>query len=65
MTRATFFNTYLYQIYQEKKQRQISLKKGEKELWEQARNYQKHVQSLLELKKTCLLLPELVPSFIH
>lgn len=41
------------QIYEDKKQRQVSLNKEQKALWEQVNNYQSQMHNLLELKKTC------------
>jgi len=41
------------QIYEDKKQRQVSLNKEQKALWEQVKNYQSQMHNLLELKKTC------------
>ena len=41
------------QVYEDKKQRQVSLKKEQKDLWQQAKNYQAQINTFLELKKTC------------
>lgn len=41
------------QLYENKKQRQVSLKKEQKNLWQQVKNYQAQIQSFLELKKSC------------
>jgi hypothetical protein len=42
----------IIQLYENKKQRQVALKKEQKELWQQAKNYQSQINNLLELKKT-------------
>jgi hypothetical protein len=52
------------QIYQGKKQRQISVKKDEMGIWQKAKNYQKQSRSLLELKQACLELTEIVREII-
>lgn len=52
------------QIYEEKKQRQVSIKQDEKEFWLKAKNYQKQSKSLLELKKTCTALTDLVREIL-
>ena len=41
------------QIYQGKKQKQIALKKSQREIWQKAKHYQKQTQYYLELKETC------------
>jgi hypothetical protein len=41
------------QIYQDKKQKQIALKQEQKNLWQQAKNYQKQIHILMDLKKSC------------
>jgi len=41
------------QLYENKKQKQVALKKDKKHLWQQVKNYQSQINSLLELKKTC------------
>ena len=41
------------QVYQEKKQRQIALKKSQREIWQKAKHYQKQTKYFLELKETC------------
>jgi hypothetical protein len=44
---------FVVQLYENKKQRQIALRKEEKHLWQQVKNYQLQIDSLLELKKLC------------
>jgi hypothetical protein len=41
------------QLYENKKQRQIALRKEQKHLWQQVKNYQAQIDSLLELRKIC------------
>ena len=41
------------QLYDNKKQRQVALRKEERNLWQMVKNYQLQIDSLLELKKTC------------
>lgn len=41
------------QLYENKKQRQVALRKEQKHLWQQVKNYQTQINSLLELKKLC------------
>lgn len=41
------------QVRQNNKQRQITLRQDQKEIWQQAKNYQKQQKMLLLLKKTC------------
>lgn len=53
------------QIYQEKKQRQISLKQEQKEIWQKAKNYQKQIRTLSELKKTCEELTDTVRKILN
>ncbi len=53
------------QIYQGKKQRQISLRKEQKDQWQHAKKYQKQKQSLLLLKKTCNELTNIVQEMIN
>lgn len=52
------------QVYVEGKQKQISLKKEEKKLWEQAQNYQRQIQYLTQLKKELVRLEKLVQYII-
>jgi hypothetical protein len=52
------------QIYQEKKQRQIALRQDQKEIWQQAKNYQKQMKTLSHLKKTCAELTDTVHDVI-
>jgi hypothetical protein len=44
---------FVVQLYENKKQRQIALKKEEKFLWQMVKNYQVQIDSFLELKKIC------------
>jgi hypothetical protein len=53
------------QIYEDKKQRQISLKKEQKHLWQQVKNYQTQINMLLELKKTCSMLIDEVENILQ
>lgn len=53
------------QIYEDKKQRQVSLKKEQKDLWQQAKNYQSQMNSFLELKKSCYELFEEIEKIIQ
>jgi hypothetical protein len=41
------------QVYQGKKQKQLTLKKGQEEVWQKAKHYQKQTKYYLELKETC------------
>jgi hypothetical protein len=41
------------QLYENKKQHQVSVRKDQKQLWEQAKDYQTQLKSFLELKKSC------------
>lgn len=52
------------QIYQNKKQRQVSIKKEEKEIWTKAKNYQKQYNTLLKLKETSAVLADLVREIL-
>lgn len=53
------------QVYVEGKQKQISLKKEEKILWEQAQNYQQQIRYLASLKKELAALEILVQKIIE
>lgn len=48
------------QVYQDKKQRQVPIRQDQKELWQKAKNYQKQMESLSELKKKCSELTDTV-----
>lgn len=52
------------QTYQEKKQRQIAVRQEQKEIWQKAKNYQKQMHTLSELKKTCSELSDTVHEII-
>lgn len=52
------------QIYQNKKQRQVALRKDQKEIWQQAKNYQKQMKALLELKKICSELTDTIREIL-
>ena len=52
------------QIYQEKKQRQVPIKQDQKETWQKAKNYQRQMNSLSELKKKCSELTDAVHEVI-
>ena len=53
------------QVYQGKKQRQIALKQDQKEIWQKAKNYQKQIKTLSELKKTCEELADTVRKILN
>ena len=53
------------QIYQDKKQRQVSLKQNQKELWQKAKNYQKQINTLTKLKKACAQLTDTVQEILN
>jgi hypothetical protein len=53
------------QIYEDKKQRQVSLNRKQKALWEQVKNYQTQMQNLLALKKTCSILVEEIEKILQ
>jgi len=53
------------QLYEHKKQRQILLKKDQKPLWQQAKNYQTQLHSLLALKKACAELIDEVENILE
>jgi Family of unknown function (DUF6788) len=53
------------QIYQNKKQRQVTIKKNQKEIWQRAKNYQKQMKNLLELKKNCAELTGTVDKILR
>ena len=53
------------QVYQDKKQRQIALRKEQKDIWQKAKNYQKQITTLAQLKKTCSELTETVHDVIN
>lgn len=44
---------FVIQLYENKKQRQVALRKEEKHLWQMVKNYQLQIDSLLKLKKLC------------
>jgi hypothetical protein len=52
------------QVYQDKKQRQVALKKEQKDIWELAKNYQKQMKTLLELKRLCSQLTDKVENIL-
>ena len=52
------------QIYQNKKQRQVAIRKDQEEIWQRAINYQKQMKTLLELKKTCSELTDIVEKIL-
>lgn len=56
---------YVIQVYKDGKQRQISLTKNQKHLWDKAKNYQYQIQKLNELKERCHKLQELVNEVIE
>ena len=55
---------FVVQLYENKKQHQISLRKEEKHLWQKVKKYQLQIGSLLELKKLCNKLCSEVGSVI-
>ena len=52
------------QTYQDKKQRQFAIRQDQKEIWQKAKNYQKQMTTLSELKKTCKALTDTVNEII-
>lgn len=48
------------QVYQDKKQRQVAIRKEQKETWKKAKNYQKQMETLAQLKKSCSELADTV-----
>lgn len=52
------------QLYEHKKQRQVALKKSEKNLWQMVKNYQAQTDSLQQLKKNCTELCDEVSKII-
>lgn len=55
----------IIQIYENKKQRQISIKKEKKHLWKFAQNYQTQLHDFLELKKMCAELIDDVDAILQ
>ena len=55
---------FIVQLYENKRQRQVALRKEEQDLWQMVRNYQLQVDSLLQLKKTCAALCNEVNTII-
>ena len=55
----------IVQVYEDKKQRQISLKKEQKNLWQQVKNYQSQINNLLELKKSCSALCDEIETILQ
>lgn len=53
------------QIYENKKQRQISIKEEQKHLWQLTQNYQTQHHAFLELKKTCAELMDEVDAILQ
>lgn len=53
------------QVYQDKKQRQISIKQERKAYWQKAKNYQKQIKTLAELKETCEQLTDTVRTILN
>ena len=43
----------IVQLYENKRQRQVALRKEEQKLWQMVKNYQLQIDALLQLKKTC------------
>jgi len=56
---------YVIQVYRDGKQRQISLKQDEKELWERTKHYQFQMYCLGQLKEKCLQLQQLMAEVIE
>lgn len=52
-------------IYEKKKQRQVALRRNQNELWQKAKNYQKQIKTLSELKKACKVLTETVQAILN
>lgn len=55
----------IIQIYENKKQRQVSLKAEQQHLWQQAKNYQTQLNNFLALKKTCSELFDEIESILQ
>lgn len=53
------------QITRNGKQRQVSLRKDQTDLWEKAQHYQYQIKKLTELKKTCTELQDIVIEVIQ
>ena len=53
------------QLYENKKQRQVSVNENQQDYWHQANNYQKQIKSLLKLKKSCNELVNEVETIIQ
>ncbi len=53
------------QIHHHKKQKQIAVRKENKDDWLRAKNYQKQMKTLLELKKNCAQLTTLVETILE
>lgn len=52
------------QIYEGKKRRQVAIRKDQKHLWQQAKNYQSQTKTLLKLKNACTELTEAVKKIL-
>src|SRR3990167_378601 len=52
------------QIYQDKKQRQVAIRKDQKEIWQKAKNYQGQINTLSELKAVCAELTDTVQKIL-
>lgn len=53
------------QLYENKKQRQVSLKQEQQHLWQQVKNYQMQLNNFLALKKSCDELLEEVETILR
>ena len=56
---------YVIQVYRNGKQRQISLKQDEKELWDRTKHYQFQINRLAQLKEKCTELQQLMSKVIE
>jgi len=53
------------QVYRDGKQRQISLKKDQKDIWDKAKHYQFQIECLSKLKDSCRVLQNLMAEVIE
>lgn len=56
---------YVIQIYRAGKQRQIALKKDQKDLWDKAKHYQFQMECAAKLKECCNKIQDLVNEVIE
>jgi len=53
------------QVHRDKKQRQMSIRKDQKEIWDKAHAYQKQSAALQELKQTCAVLTDIITQILN